>query len=249
LGGHACKGARVALRRAWLGITVFVVCSLFIGPQCALARIEFQPISPDEVKMTAEPQAPGAPAIILYRQVDRDDRGNTAHEDDYYRIKILTEQGRKYADVEIPFFKENGINIVHIKARTIRPDGSTVNFEGKVFEKAIAKAKGLKYMAKTFTLPDVQVGSIIEYIYTLDLSEHYVYDSHWILSDELFTRSARFSLRPYTSSYVNLTYAGFGRAYRPARRRQSKGRTALFGLKPVTSLPFRPKTLCRRKTN
>lgn len=192
----------MALRRAWFGITAFVVCSL-IGPQCAFARIDFQPISPDEVKMTSEPQAPGAPAIILYRQVDRDDRGNTAHEDDYYRIKILTEQGRKYADVEIPFFKENGINIVHIKARTIRPDGSIANFDGKIFEKAIAKAKGLKYMAKTFTLPDVQVGSIIEYIYTLDLSEHYVYDSHWILSDELFTRTAKFSLRPYTSNYAN----------------------------------------------
>lgn len=193
----------MALRRAWFGIIVFAICILFI-PQCAFAGIGFQPISPDELKMTAEPQAPGAPAIILYRQVDRDDRGNTAHEDDYYRIKILTDQGRKYADIEIPFFKENGINIVHIKARTIRPDGSIANFEGKVFEKTIAKAKGLKYMAKTFTLPDVQVGSIIEYFYTIDLSEHYVYDSHWILSDELFTRNAKFSLRPYTSNYMNV---------------------------------------------
>ena len=64
--------------------------------------------------MTSEPQAPGAPAIILYREVNRDDSGNTAHEDDYYRIKILTEEGRKYADIEIPFFKENGINVVNI---------------------------------------------------------------------------------------------------------------------------------------
>lgn len=152
--------------------------------------------------MTGDPKAPGAPAIILYRQVDRDDHGNTAHEDEYRRIKVLTEEGRKYADIEIPFFKENGINVVNIRARTIRPDGSVANFEGKIFEKAIAKAKGLKYMAKTFTLPDVQVGSIIEYYYTTDLSEHYIYDSHWILSDDLFTRSAKFSLKPYTSDYI-----------------------------------------------
>ena len=46
--------------------------------------------------MTSEPLAPGAPAIILYRQVDRDDNGRTSHEDDYIRIKILTEEGRKY---------------------------------------------------------------------------------------------------------------------------------------------------------
>ena len=65
----------------------------------------FPPVSPDELKMTSEPQAPGAPAIILYRQVDRDDRGLTAHENHYERIKILKEEGRKYADVEIPFFR------------------------------------------------------------------------------------------------------------------------------------------------
>jgi hypothetical protein len=42
----------------------------------------------------------------------------------------------------------------------------------------------------------VQVGSIIEYHYTYNMQENYVYDSHWILSDELFTRHAKFSLRP-----------------------------------------------------
>jgi len=35
-------------------------------------------VSPDELKLTSEPQAPGAPAIILYRQVDRDDNGQTS---------------------------------------------------------------------------------------------------------------------------------------------------------------------------
>ena len=121
--------------------------------------------------MTSEPKAPGAPAIILFREVDRDDRGLTAHEDVYFRIKILTEEGRKYADIEIPFFKEQG-KIVNIHARTIKPDGTIVDFNGKAFDKSIVKARGVKYMAKTFTLPDVQVGSILEYYYTTDLSEN-----------------------------------------------------------------------------
>ena len=160
--------------------------------------IGFQPVSPDELKMTSEPKAPGAPAIILFRQVDRDDRGRTAHEDVYFRIKILTEEGRKYADIEIPFDKDVG-SVVNVHGRTIKPDGSIVNFSGKVFEKEIVKTRGVKYMAKTFTLPDVQVGGIIEYYYTTDLSENYVFDSHWILSNELFTKNAKFSLKPYTS--------------------------------------------------
>ena len=166
--------------------------------------IGFQPVSPAELKMTAEPQAPGAPAIILYRQVDRDDNGRTSHQEDYIRIKILTEEGRKYADVEIEYRKDVE-NIVGIKARTLRPDGTIANFEGKAFDKTIAKAKGLKYLAKTFTLPDVQVGSIIEYYYTHDLAEGQLFDSHWILSEDLFTKSAKFSLKPYSGEYQSFS--------------------------------------------
>jgi hypothetical protein len=156
---------------------------------------EWQPITPEELKMTAVAEAPGAPAIILYRQADRDDNALTGNEYNYVRIKILTEEGRKQADVEIPYFRQQGV-IVSLRARTVRPDGSVANFEGKAFDKTIVKAKGMKYLAKTFTLPDVQVGSIIEYHYTYNFTEHYIYDSHWILSDELFTRHAKFSLRP-----------------------------------------------------
>jgi len=166
----------------------------------ARAAVGFQPVSPDEIKMRSEPLAPGAPAIILYRQVDRDDNGQTSHEDDYVRIKILTEEGRKYANVEIPFLKGSQ-NIVNVRARTIRPDGSIADFGGQVFEKYLMKGKGIKYLAKTFTLPDVQVGSIIEYSYTTDLGEYMLFDSHWILSDELFTKKAQFSLKPYKGTY------------------------------------------------
>ena len=191
----------MSLRRllaiASLSFLIVLLVSAFRSPTVSAG---FQPVSLEELQMTKEPLAPGAAAIILFRQVDRDDTGRTAHENDYFRIKILTEEGRKYADIEIPFFKGRG-NVGAIRARTVRPDGSIAEFDGKVFDKSIAKAKGLKYLAKTFTLPDVQVGSIIEYYYTIDLAEDFVFDSHWILSDELFTKNAKFSLKPYHSDY------------------------------------------------
>ncbi len=178
-----------------LGLAVWM-----LAVQEAKASVGFLPVSPDELRLTSEPQAPGAPAIILYRQVDRDDNGYTSHEDDYLRIKILTEDGRKYANVEIPFLKGSQ-NVVKVKARTIRPDGSIADFGGQVFEKYLVKGKGVKYLAKAFTLPDVQVGSIIEYAFTMDLGEYMLFDSHWILSDELFTKKAQFSLKPYKGTY------------------------------------------------
>ena len=189
-----------ALRLRFQGLISFVFICIVLGSNSAWA-VGFQPVSPEELKMTSEPKAPGAPAIILYRQVDRDDRGNTAHEDVYFRIKILTEEGRKYADIEIPFFRDEG-SIVNLHARTIEPDGTLINFSGKAFDKSIVRARGVKYLAKTFTLTNVQVGSILEYYYTVDLSETIIINSHWILSDELFTKNAKFSLRPYTSNYI-----------------------------------------------
>jgi hypothetical protein len=183
---------------------VFLLFALLWGAALAqrtrpvAAGDEWQPITQEELKMTSEPKAPGAPAIILYRQIDRDDSNSrTPHEYNYVRVKIFTEEGRKNADVEIPFVKENA-NIHSIKARTIRPDGTVVNFDGKVYEKEIVKARGFKYLAKTFTLPDVQPGSIIEYHYSMDFPEYRIYDSHWTLSEELFTKRGKYSLKPYT---------------------------------------------------
>jgi hypothetical protein len=199
----------VPLRRGF-SVSTFALFLVFAGtelfPSTASAGIGFQPVSPDELKMTSEPLAPGAPAIILYRQVDRDDNGLTSHEDNYFRIKILTEEGRKYADVEIPFIQRNN-DVVRLRARSIRPDGSVAEFDGKVFEKTIVKARGLKYLAKTFTLPDVQVGSIVEYFYTYDFKEHMLYESHWILSQDLFTKTARFSLKPYRGEMWNVRWS------------------------------------------
>ena len=170
-----------------------VVAGTFFIPG-TVSGDDWKPISPEELRMTSMPEAPGAPAVILYRQVDRDD-GRTPHEDNYVRIKVLTEEGRKYANVEIPFFKDSG-NVHGVKARSVRPDGSVAAFDGRVTEQTIVKAKGLKYLAKTFNLPDVQVGSVIEYRYTLDLQEGFVYDSRWVLSDDLFIKQAKFALKP-----------------------------------------------------
>lgn len=191
-----------------------ILCIFILGAY-ALGAVQFQPVNPDELKMTSEPLAPGAPAIILYREVNRNDFGRNSHggmqvsaynsierqEENYRRIKILTEEGRKFADVEIPLLGGHGASISGIHARTIRPDGSIVNFDGKVFEKTVYKRKGLKYQAEAFTLSDVQVGSIIEYYYTVNFGGGWLWGSRWDVSEELFQRDAKFSLIPFQMEY------------------------------------------------
>ena len=162
----------------------------------------FRPISPAELQMMVEPAAPGAPAVILEREVFVDD--NAGHEDTYFRIKILTEEGRKYADIEIPFIQDaQKVSDIHV--RTVKPDGTIVDFAGQFFTKTLVKANGIRVQAKTLTLRDVQVGSVIEYFYSVSYFSSYFYflppDSHWIISHELFTKAAKFSFVP-TGGYA-----------------------------------------------
>ncbi len=140
------------------------------------------------------PGSPGAHAVVLYREEQSDSVESFRRF--YYRIKILTEEGKKRADIEIPYIKEF-VNVRDIRARVIRPDGTVVNFEGKPFDKTVVKARGVKFLAKTLTLPDVQVGSIIEYKYKLEWDKDRLFNLRWVIQEDLFTRRARFTLRPY----------------------------------------------------
>jgi len=227
-------------QRVFLALALMLVWLAIIpSPNVvASATTSFRQVVPEELKLTSEPGAPGASAIILYREVNRDDRGLTAHEDDYFRIKILTEEGRKYGDVEIPFFGK-GANIVNIHARTIKPDGSIVDFDGKPFTKTVVKAHGLKYLAKTLSLPAVQPGCIIEYFYTIDLPEYQIVDSRWILSNELFTKAGDFSLNPYTSSYENWRLSWLWRNMPPGQPEPKEGPDHIIRLH-VTNVPAFP---------
>ncbi len=192
--------------------SLFSCLILAMLPQVASAGasigIGFQPVSSQELSMTSEPAAPNASAIILYRQVDRFDLGRNGHQDNYFRIKILTDAGRSYADVEIPFYKEE-YDVTNIHARSIAPNGTVTNYDGKIFDKTIVKARGMRYLAKVFTLPNVEKGSILEYYYTYDYPDYYIFNSRWILSEELFTKLARFTLKSYEPEYgkINLHWS------------------------------------------
>jgi len=187
----------VSPRRVLFFLLPILMGTLFYWPAGPnVAGDDWLPVTPQELKMIGEPKAPGAPAIYLYRQVDRKDLGRSNTEYNYVRIKILTEEGRRYANVEIPYVS-NQTGISGIRARTVRPDGTIANFDGKVYEKMIEKTKGQKIKAKVFTVPDVQVGSIVEYHFNYDFVDGYVFSGHWLVSDELFTKSAKFTLTPY----------------------------------------------------
>lgn len=176
--------------RKRLGFFLFAIVFLSLSYRMR-AFDDWLPISPDELKMTADPAHP-ADAIILYHEETLDDM--TRHSHSYTRVKILSEKGKDRANIEIPY-DAHYVGISDIRGRSIAPDGTITPFTGKAFDSTIVKAQGVKYLAKTFTLPNVQVGSIIEWKYT-EYWDDYIRDALWVVQDNLFTKRAKFSFVP-----------------------------------------------------
>jgi len=140
----------------------------------------------EELKMTSQPQAPGAAAVYLYREETTDDKLHMFSI--YIRLKVLTERGKEYSNVELSFTRGrdgSGFTVDDIQGRTIHPDGTIIPFTGKPYEKLVEKGQGIKMMAKVFTMPDVSVGSIIEYRYKLRYHDEYVESPQWYIQSNL----------------------------------------------------------------
>jgi Domain of Unknown Function with PDB structure (DUF3857)/Transglutaminase-like superfamily len=177
-------------RRCLFGI----LAAFLLSPvRAALALDDWQPINQDELKMKADPAHP-ADAIMLYHEELSNDL--TGHAYVYKRIKIFTEKGRRWANVEIAY-EGNDFGISDVKGRTIAPDGSITPFDGKTYNSTIAKGHGVKYLAKTFTLPNVEVGSIIEWKYTEYWDTHALHAPHWTVQEDLYQKRAKFSFVPF----------------------------------------------------
>jgi hypothetical protein len=175
------------------------------------AYSDWLPVSQEELKMTGIPQQPGAPAVVLYREEVDDDLKHSRME--YIRIKILTEDGRKYGDIEIPYDSKYQ-EIPAVQGRTIQPDGTVSNFEGKPFDRVLMRGNGVRWKVKAFAAPNVQVGSIVEYRFYRDLDDRHLYAPEWDLQGELFRLKQYFCFVPYYRGTVNSRgEAGWGIAW------------------------------------
>ncbi len=140
------------------------IAMLAIVLPAVLVRAQFQPPTDEELKMTSDPKAPGADAVYL--DLEETDNNPLAIESHYARIKVLTEKGKEMATVELPYLNRYA-KVTGIKGRTIHADGTVVPLNVKPEDLTIAKAGDEQFNRKVFTLPSVEVGSILEYRYDI----------------------------------------------------------------------------------
>lgn len=182
------------LKRVILGVTlILIAASLSRIP--AFAADGWLPVDPADLALKDNPKNPGSDAMVLYRE--RQVNEPMAYVQEYTRIKIFTREGLKYANVDIHYQK--GLDhILDIHGRTIHADGKIIDFDSKVLDKVVVKSGGVKVYVKSFSLPDAQPGSIIEYRYQdqLDEQRYYIGWEQWSPQGELFTRLVHFSILP-----------------------------------------------------
>lgn len=161
---------RLAPRVASPGVRCFVLLFsllLIFTASIKAGDGDWKPIDPQQLQVRTPTVDPDADAEALFWEVRVDDATQDLVLSHYVRTKIFTERGREsQSKVELPFGKIYGRNIrlKDIEARTITPDGTIIPVKkDDIFERTEIKTNGLKWKVKSFAMPGVVPGAIIEY--------------------------------------------------------------------------------------
>ena len=160
----------------------------------ALLRAQFQEPTKEELQMTSDTQAPGAAAVYLNIEEVTDD---PLHYHLFYaRIKVLQEKGKELATVELPYLRGD-TKITDIKGRTIHADGTVIPLTGKPEDLLVSKGGDKTIGRRVFTLPSVEVGSILEYSYQLRYDDNHYSSPFWRLQYEYFVHKEHYAFTPF----------------------------------------------------
>lgn len=182
--------------------TIYNVCLIVLFVNfCTISSkakgIKYGKYSKEEIELTECPYEKGAVAVILSRICNVDVNYSMIRYFYHVRIKILKEEGLKYADIELPFYRKDGIeNISNVKGQTINFDADGKKMVSDLSGKSVFTVDVNENYGETrFGMPSVKVGSIIEYKYTLN-SKFYSYLDTWYFQSDIPTN--------YSSIKVNI---------------------------------------------
>ncbi|HMG86446.1 MAG TPA: DUF3857 domain-containing protein [Terracidiphilus sp.] len=177
--------------RSKSALLVTLCCVTCVFP--TLLSAQFQAPSKEELEMTSDPKAPGADAVYLYREEKTDD--NLHYHSDYVRIKVLTEKGKELATVRTPY-ERRGFKVTDIQGRTIHRDGTVIPLTAKPSDLTDIKTKDYQVNSMVFTLPNVEVGSILEYRLQIRYEDSTVSSPTWQIQRPYFVHKAHYQFEP-----------------------------------------------------
>ncbi|MDX2041200.1 MAG: DUF3857 domain-containing protein [Acidobacteriota bacterium] len=180
--------------RSFACLTLF---ALLVMPVFTVAQSkDWKPIDPAHLALKAPVVEKDADAEALLWEVYVNDASDAGTDFIHYlRVKVFTERGKEtQSKIDIPYF--NGTSIRDIAARTIKPDGSIVELKkDAIFDREVVKFGKFKLKSKSFALPAIEPGAIIEYRWR----EVYEYETNYVKMDfqrDIPVQLVRYYLKP-----------------------------------------------------
>ncbi|NOU58728.1 DUF3857 domain-containing protein [Marinifilum caeruleilacunae] len=166
-----------------------VFCCFLLSVYIVNAKgFKYGKFSKEEILLTECAYEPDAEAVILSRTCTVNISYSSITYNYLVRIKILKEEGLDRANIEIPYWRKDGLeNITGVKAHTVNIDAKGGKTDDALEKKSVFKVDiNENYGAVRFGMPNVKVGSIIEYRYSL-ISNFYTYLDTWYFQDDIPT--------------------------------------------------------------
>lgn len=171
--------------------------------------IKFGKISKEEIELKECLYEKDASAVVLSRTCSVDLSYSMIRYFYHVRIKILNEDGLDKANVTLSYYaKNNTENITGVKAHTINLDEKGKPVITELSGKSIFNEKINEHTGEVrFSLPNVKVGSIIEYKYKNN-SRFYSYLDTWYFQDDIPTLYSAIKVNMPDSFRYNLVLFG-----------------------------------------
>ncbi|MBZ5590773.1 MAG: DUF3857 and transglutaminase domain-containing protein [Acidobacteriia bacterium] len=119
----------------------------------------------------------------------------------YLKIKVFDERGAELVSkVDIPYVA--GVSVSRIEGRTTKPDGSVIELKkDAVFDRMLVKVSGLKLKAKSFVLPGVEPGAVVEYRWYERYEERLANYVELQFQRDIPVQTVRYYLKPLSNPY------------------------------------------------
>ncbi|HFE53817.1 MAG TPA: DUF3857 domain-containing protein, partial [Bacteroidetes bacterium] len=153
-------------------------------------------------------------------------------------IKILDCRGLRYANVVIPYDSKSRVE--KIQARTISPDGRITELESKDIFDVSLYPQYIWYSdqrAKIFAFPNVEVGSILEYRYSMTIGNLTFWHS-WVFQADDPVLLSRFKL--VSPAEWDVDYKVYGMDVKPEVRKAPKGFRSTYVWTARNVSPLKP---------
>jgi hypothetical protein len=176
---------------------------------------QWKPIDPAHVALTAPTIDKDADAEALFWEVYVNDADADTEYLHYLRVKVFTERGKdSQGKVEIPYF--NSVQIKDISARTIKPDGTIIELKkDAIFDREVVKFGKFRVKVKSFAMPAVEPGVIIEYRWREVRQNQMANNVPLQFQREIPVQRVRYFLKPYpyaTNPMKSMTFQTRGQA-------------------------------------